>query len=189
VKLNKYGYATMYYGNLALTVPEGVTATTYNEDVEESTTYNAGDAIPAGEAVVLKGDANAELSFELGEATAEPDPNNALMGLDEAGETVAPADGDYKFYMLSAKSGKVGFYFGTGCTNGEAFQTAAHKAYLVVPVAAGAKEFYIFGETTGINSIQNAEFAEGSVYNLNGQRVDKSYKGVVIVNGKKLIKK
>lgn len=189
VTLNKYGYATLYYGDMSLTVPEGVTATTYDEDVKESITYAAGDVIPAGEAVVLKGKANAELSFELGEATVEPDPNNALMGLDEAGETVAPADGDYKFYMLSAKSGKVGFYFGTGCPNGEAFQTAAHKAYLVVPVAAGAKECYIFGETTGINSIQNAEFAEGSVYNLNGQRVDKSYKGVVIVNGKKLIKK
>ena len=189
VKLNKYGYATMYYGNLALTVPEGVTATTYTEDVEESTTYNAGEAIPAGEAVVLKGEANTEYTFELTTTDVAPDTNNALMGLDEAGETVAPADGDYKFYMLSAKNGKVGFYYGTRCPNGEAFQTAAHKAYLVVPVAAGAKECYIFGETTGINSIQNAEFAEGSVYNLNGQRVDKNYKGVVIVNGKKLIKK
>lgn len=189
VKLNKYGYATMYYGNLALTVPEGVTATTYTEDVEESTTYNAGDAIPAGEAVVLKGEANTEYTFELTTTDVDPNPNNALMGLDEAGTTVAPADGDYKFYMLSAKNGKVGFYYGTGCPNGEAFQTAAHKAYLAVSVAAGAKECYIFGETTGINNIQNAEFAEGSVYNLNGQRVDKSYKGVVIVNGKKLIKK
>lgn len=187
VTLNKYGYATLYYGDMSLTVPEGVTATTYDADVKESVTYAAGDVIPAGEAVVLKGEANAKLNFELGEATAEADANNALMGLDEAGETVAPGDGDYKFYMLSAKSGKVGFYY--GAADGVAFQTAAHKAYLVVPTSQ-AKLAYIFDETTGIQSVDNNTlFATGKAYNLNGQRVDKNYKGVVIVDGKKMINK
>ncbi len=30
---------------------------------------------------------------------------------------------------------------------------------------------------------------DGKIYNLNGQMVDKYYKGVVIVNGKKYLKK
>lgn len=42
--------------------------------------------------------------------------------------------------------------------------------------------------TTGISTISNdAIELNGPIYNLSGQRVDKSYKGVVIRNGKKFI--
>lgn len=45
------------------------------------------------------------------------------------------------------------------------------------------------GGTTGINGLDH-QAADGSpVYNLSGQRVDNSYKGIVIVNGKKMVKK
>ena len=45
--------------------------------------------------------------------------------------------------------------------------------------------------TTGINGINvNDTFdANAPMYNLAGQRVTKSYKGVVIVNGKKMLNK
>jgi hypothetical protein len=43
---------------------------------------------------------------------------------------------------------------------------------------------------TGINTIKAAEQnANAPIYNLAGQQVDKSYKGVVIQNGKKMIQK
>ena len=46
------------------------------------------------------------------------------------------------------------------------------------------------GETDGIRSIENSELRmENSDYfNLSGQRVGKDYKGIVIVNGKKIVK-
>lgn len=48
----------------------------------------------------------------------------------------------------------------------------------------------IDGETTSINSIDApATTSDGKLFNLAGQRVDKSYKGIVIVNGKKYINK
>ena len=183
VTLNKYGYATLYYSDKAFIVPEGVTATTYNNNVEVSKTYEAEDVIPAGEAVVLKGTENAKVSFVETTTTVEPDANNALKGLDVAGTTV----GDGKFYMLSAKNGKVGFYY--GAAEGAAFETTAHKAYLVIPASKAKEAYYLNDEVTGIQKIDNTLFSTDKIYNLNGQRVDKNYKGVVIVNGKKMINK
>lgn len=47
------------------------------------------------------------------------------------------------------------------------------------------------GTTTGIEAIQNSKFKiqNSNVYNLQGQRVGENYRGIVIVNGKKTIKK
>ena len=46
------------------------------------------------------------------------------------------------------------------------------------------------GSTTSIGKLELMTAEDGSpVYNLSGQRVDKSYKGIVIQNGKKMIKK
>ena len=53
------------------------------------------------------------------------------------------------------------------------------------------------GETTGISSIHNSQFTihnsqfmndDAMMYNLAGQRVGKNYKGIVIQNGKKVVK-
>ena len=44
-------------------------------------------------------------------------------------------------------------------------------------------------QTTGINSIKNNRKNDGKMYNLQGQEVSDSYKGIVIVNGKKYLKK
>lgn len=45
------------------------------------------------------------------------------------------------------------------------------------------------GGATGIQSVKDENTANGEVYNLAGQKVDKSYKGVVIQNGVKRIQK
>lgn len=44
------------------------------------------------------------------------------------------------------------------------------------------------GETVGISEVQ-ANGQQGTVYNLNGQRVEKAQKGLFIQNGKKVVKK
>ena len=43
--------------------------------------------------------------------------------------------------------------------------------------------------STGINTVKTVRVDDGAIYNLAGQKVDKSYKGVVIMNGKKMIQK
>lgn len=43
------------------------------------------------------------------------------------------------------------------------------------------------GGTTAIRSLESAKSGDNAIYNLAGQRVDASYKGIVIKNGKKVI--
>lgn len=44
-------------------------------------------------------------------------------------------------------------------------------------------------QSTGITSIKSNSMNDGKMYNLQGQEVSDSYKGIVIVNGKKYLKK
>lgn len=44
-------------------------------------------------------------------------------------------------------------------------------------------------DNTGVSNIRNTEVRNDAIYNIAGQRVNKDYKGLVIVNGKKMIKK
>lgn len=57
----------------------------------------------------------------------------------------------------------------------------------------GAMPFAIISkfdtQSTGITSIKNNRTNDGKMYNLQGQEVSESYKGIVIVNGKKYLKK
>ena len=60
----------------------------------------------------------------------------------------------------------------------------AFRAYLSVP-ESGVKVF-TFGEATGIKDL-NANHNE-IIYNLAGQRMSKTQKGINIINNKKIIK-
>ena len=86
----------------------------------------------------------------------------------------------------SASTGKVGFQ-----KKKADFTFAIEKCYLRMPAESSAKglEEFFFDDTTGIDTTFNVQRSTLNVYNLNGQRVDNNYKGVVIVNGKKAIKK
>ena len=52
------------------------------------------------------------------------------------------------------------------------------------------KEVEVLEETstTAIQSIQSPKVADNATYNLSGQKVSPSYKGVVIQNGRKVVK-
>lgn len=65
------------------------------------------------------------------------------------------------------------------------------RAIFRAPANSGAKiyTFDIDNATTGISSLKDKAEKEGIFYNLAGQRVDKTYRGVVVSNGKKHINK
>lgn len=191
VTIGETGYATLYYSSLALTVPAGVkgyACSLADGSFKMNEAFAEGQTIPAGTGVLLKAETGTytfKVSSETGNAVAD----NWLKGSDEEAMT----EGGERYYMLSldAKNtaGSVGFYW--GAPNGGAFTNGAHKAYLCVkPGVAGAKTCYRFdGQTTAIDGTRadKPTTADGAVYNLAGQRVDRSYKGVVIKNGKKYI--
>lgn len=198
ITIGETGYATAYYSGKNFTIPTGVTATTYKvadgTNTLVGTAHAAGEVIPAGEAVVLSG-AAAKYDFNVvASTTTTADADNELLGTDT--ETALTADATKYFYELSLnankEAGSVGFYWAND--DGSAFTNGAHKAYLTRTkdtTAAKISAYLLNGGTvTGINDINAEEKAyDGAIYNVAGQRVNKDYKGVVIINGKKIIKK
>lgn len=68
--------------------------------------------------------------------------------------------------------------------NSVAFKTSGHQVR-VKTITVTLKS-----EPAGIKEVNNGTVNENTpIYNLTGQRVGKDYKGVVIQNGKKFIKK
>lgn len=192
------GYATLYYSNFDLVVPENTEAYTFGSvdgALVESETYAEGTVIPAGEAVVVytANDVPCTLNFKKGIATAACDASSQLAGTDEA--TAITPDADYYFYGLSLNSSNdlnsVGFYWMT--TDGAAFTNGAHKAYLKIPKneftgMLAIKGFAFNGTTTGVESVESNNHAPQVIYDLAGRRVSKAEKGIYIINGKKVIK-
>ena len=194
---NDYGIGTLYYSNLRFNeLPEGVTASIISgidgKTLQEQTLYNNNQTsfIPSGNGVILRGEPNSTVTLLGEECEAEGIyGGNMLLGTDEA-ETVDIATAQFYYYVLSAKNGEVGFYW--AAEDGGSFENGAHKAYLALTPeqAASAPAFFFEGSTTGIAAVEgdNTLDANAPMYNIAGQRVNGSYKGVVIQNGVKRVK-
>lgn len=74
---------------------------------------------------------------------------------------------------------------------GDTYKIKAFRAYIKAKTPAAAKQLnlVIDGQTTGLKLNTVNGNIEGETYNIAGQRVANSYKGLVIKNGKKIIKK
>jgi hypothetical protein len=174
------GWAT-YVTNNAVSFPEGVTAYTVTYDATaDKITLNPVTAVPAKTAVVLKAAAGTYTLTKVESAEA-PTSNDLTYSLSD--KTIA--DGD-NIYVLAQNNGVIGFWpTEVGST------LAAFKGYLDLGSNSSAKSFFAHdGTATGINSINADKANTRDVrFNLAGQRVGKDYKGVVVVNGKKMLVK
>ena len=179
--------ATLYYSDRSFIIPEGVVARTYKIEgnvLSRSREYKKGDVLPKATAVVLEAK-EGKYIFEETSKAGETDPYNALRGSD----TKTTTSGGEVYYVFGKGSNGVGFYWKKA--NGKAFTTEAHKAYLVYTPSktTNAKSFLGFDvalEIQGPTMREKVTF-DGPIYNLAGQRVDKDYKGIIIVNGKKYL--
>jgi hypothetical protein len=173
------GYAT-YSADYAVNYSElGLTAYTITIDEgKKSVTAKAfTGVVPAGGAVLVKGDASK--AYTLTPATTEGDATFATALLTGA----TKADGTQ--YGFTSKSGTPAF---AQVQSGQ--DIPAKKGYIVLSGASAAKYSICFDdEATGIQTIEATSAANAAMYNLAGQRVDKAYKGIVIVNGKKYLNK
>lgn len=173
------GYAT-YSADYAVNYSElGLTAYTLTVDETNKTVTAKAftGVVPAGGAVLVKGTAKTE--YTLTPATTEGDAN--FVTALQTGAT--KADGTQ--YGFTSKSGTPAF---AQVVSGQ--DIPAKKGYIVLKGASAAKYSICFDdEATGIQTIEAASAANDAMYNLAGQRVDKAYKGIVIVNGKKYLNK
>lgn len=180
---------------VAFNVPDGITAykvtAAQNNDSEKGTaTLTAIEGtVPAQEPVVLIGtDANqTKITLTaVTDNTTEKSNDNKLRGILTA---TAPNSNDYYF-------GKLGDAAGFYRTNVSTVKAISYKAYLPSDFAGAnaASKGYAFSfgddDVTGINSAtETATTADENAtrYNLQGQRVGKDAKGIIIIGGKKYI--
>lgn len=122
--------------------------------------------------------------------------------VDGSTETLIADDGSQKYQYISTATGSYLKYLPSGSTlqfngmrayfyfpnwnadNNNAAQAASNNTNAKIHVAVMA------ASTTGISNISAEEASkQAEVYNLSGQRVDASYKGIVVRNGRKYLRK
>ena len=193
IEVNEDGYATAYSDN-AVILPEGLQAAVITGVVDGKLAidyrYNGGDVIPAGTAVLVKGEAGAH-DYNLATSDEQAVAGNLLRGA--ANDVNTEGDGCL-FYMLSydANHQNLGFYW--AAEDGAAFTSKAGKAYLALPQAAsaGVTGYALDGTPVGIDQATTDAQAPAVIYTVDGRLVQQTDvkdlpKGLYIVNGKKVI--
>ncbi len=178
VTISELGYATfgsaeaVDFSKTNLTV---YTAKVNDTNSEVELTEVSSKQVPAGEAVLLQGEAGIYSGKVIESADRLTDNDLKLA--------TADLTGNGKIYVLNKVDDKVGFYkLSAGGT------LSKGKAYLESESAAPFLGFD--GEdTTGINSVERGALSVEGCYTLDGRRVAQPTKGLYIVNGKKVILK
>ena len=187
VTISTAEYATYNNANFALDFSEtGITVyTAQDKETSVGLTEVTTGQIPANTPVVLHKAVTSSTTINVPViASADAIEGTNDLRVKDSGDDVE------NMYVLAKPTGKdVGFYPWKGT------KLNAGKVYLQGKDSYGsAREFLGFdGTATGIanvdvNASDNFD-ANAPMYNLAGQKVSKSYKGVVIVKGKKMLNK
>ena len=178
-------YAT-FSAPVAISSITGATAHKVKVENEKAKYSETGvEGIPASTGVLLINETGDKATLTIGDFTDAIDTDLRYI-------FAAETSHEGLFFGLSTED-KLGFF--KLMEGGEtAPTTGGFKAYLdgaVTPTGAKGVELVADNEATGVEAIDNSEFAidNAPVYNLQGQRVNKAQKGVFIQNGKKVVVK
>ena len=190
ISISSVGYTT-YFTDKEFVMPEGLEGYVVTPKDETSVTltkaFDGGEIVPASTALLVKGAAGSYPCAGSNTGTTFTG-DNCLHGNLAAG-TVAAVEGASKYYKLLNGSNGLGWYL--GAPDGGVFSLGANKAYLALSEAQAqnAKSLsLVFDDATAIENV-NADAENARAFNLAGQRVKANHKGIVIVNGKKIVNK
>ena len=146
--------------------------------------------VPAGTGLYIEGTANASINVPTTICTDDLDVDNMLKGV-TSNTDISQTESTYTNYILTVNKAVGGdadtpkFFKVNDAGN----TVPAGKAYLQIPTASAAREFFWFdSEATAVNAVKQEQKFDGKVFNLAGQRIANPTKGLYIVNGKKVIK-
>lgn len=205
------GYGTIYTDKDYI-MPQGITGYTITDahsetqDLTLNPCYQGGDRVPAGTALLVKGE-NGEYPYFAPTATASTEnrmttatsEKNLLRGSVTKCQTTAPeGQGTYLFYKLyrltdpETKEQRLGFFW--GAKGGAPFDNSPHKAYLALPQSGmGHIRGFVLpnDQTTDILSVKIEMPHTTDIYNINGVKMHtKSVEGLpqgwYIRNGQKI---
>lgn len=178
------GYATFCLPYDA-TIPEGLTAYTANDNGEsvKLTAIKSGK-IAAGEGVVLKGN-EGTYTFVAAEGNVSATANNQMVGVTEETELNASDNA----YLLTRDKNTQAIAFRKLATT---YTLGANKAYLKLDNGSESRQLISVvwdDNATGIYDLsEKKEENDGAIYNLAGQKLTRTQKGINIINGKLVIK-
>ena len=210
VEVSATGYATFYDANIAYILPTTLSAQVVILNASGKIFYKTianGDAngiVPKGVPVILVSNNRKGGTYTLTSTTesASYSGENLLHGsslmtmTSNINGVSTSGSSSYVYYKLAyGKSGsvnanKLGWYW--GANNGAAFTIAGGKAWLALPKSSAQSldAILLEDDATSIDGIEqsNMNEANDAQYNMAGQRVGNGYNGIIIVNGKKVIR-
>ena len=176
-------WTSFYFGGVSYKIDESEDATAYTatRSGDKLTLTSIGKNIPKNTAVIIKGTDNS-ISLTRDDNITDYTGDNELQGVNY--ET-PQADG-YTYYVLSKKGDNFGF-FKLASSN----MLGAHKAFIEVAPSNNAPAFFGFDDSDSEDGIENVNVNDNvndnAIYNLSGQKLSKSQKGINIVNGRKVL--
>ena len=182
ISLTDAGYATFCLPYNA-TVPSGLTAYTATDNGETVKLTAIGNGkIAAGEGVVLHGEVGT-YTFVATAENVSATAGNQMVGVTED----TPLTSADNAYMLTRKKDDGSIAFRLLATD---YTLGANKAYLKLENNARNLISVVWDDNaTGIYDLSEKEEAEnGAIYNLAGQKLMRTQKGINIINGKLVIK-
>ncbi len=189
------GYATYFNNEHAYVMPEGVVGGPVvklenNKSIVDYI-YKAGDVVPVGTPLVLKGEVKAYTAAITNEKGTAP-ANNMLWGYDAFYPKASGSS--LNFYKLSRSTvndvKKLGFFWFTH--DGHTNLCGLNKAYLILNKEEAANFFILLdNETDAIVEVNTDNDNSREVYTISGVRVnsDRLTPGIYIINGKKTVVK
>lgn len=180
VEVGETGFATVSFPQ-AVTIPAGVDA--YYASASDASTVTLtkveDDAVAANTGLIISTTIGTHTFGIAAEGTAYDD--NQFVATSTGAKTV---EADETIYVL-AKNGDKGVAMKKA---GEGVTVAVNKAYL--PGAGSATKYFVFEGETAIDGVAEvpAQAAAKGAFNLAGQAVSAAAKGIVIVDGVKVVK-
>lgn len=179
------GFATLCLPYNAV-VPEGVVAYSASKNGEYiRLTAIPDNTIAANEGVVLQASCGGDYTFTSTYKQATKVANNQLIGVTKDTHLTA----DDKAYMLTRKKEDGTVAFRLLNTN---YTLGANKAYLKLKESDNARDVISVqwddDETGIIETMTQGNNKETVIYNLSGQKLKQTQKGINIINGKLVIR-
>ena len=182
VEISSAGLATFCLPYNA-TIPDGLTAYTATDNDESvKLTAKEGGKIAAGEGVILEGK-EGTYTFVAAEGNVSATAGNQMVGVTED----TPLTSADNAYLLTRKKDGGSIAFRLLATD---YTLGANKAYLKLENNARNLISVVWDDNaTGIYDLSEKEEVEnGAIYNLAGQKLTRTQKGINIINGKLVIK-
>lgn len=184
ISLTDAEYGTLY-SDVALSIPEGITAYTGVIEGEKLKLSALSGIIPANTAVVLKGNAGEYVFQASAEPGVRPEKNDLMGSLSNILKPTQNSEGlAATVYTLQNLDNGIGFYKYTGT------HMQPCKAYLMLDEVQAQNVRSLVFDTEGTTAIENISISptgKAQLYDLQGRKINQvKQAGIYILNGKKV---